>query len=72
MTQILQDTWNSVLNLPEDKQDLIAYIIIEEINDDYIWDDKISKSHEKFSRIANNAREDIKAGRVQEKGFGDL
>ena len=37
MAQILEKAWNSVLNFPEDRQESIAHIVLEEIQDDIDW-----------------------------------
>ena len=72
MTQLLKKAWNSVISLPEEKQELIAYMILEEIQDEEIWDMQFSKSKEKLSKVANKVRQDIKKGKIQRKGFGEL
>ncbi|MBM2816483.1 MAG: hypothetical protein HW421_3245 [Ignavibacteria bacterium] len=72
MTQILEKAWNSVLTLPEDRQDLIAYMILEEIEDEKFWDRQFEESQNKLSNIADKVRNDIKSGRVQKNGFGEL
>jgi hypothetical protein len=72
MTQILEKAWESVLNLPEDRQNSIAHIILDEIQDEIEWDSNFEKSQNKLSLIADKVRSDIDSGRVQEIGFGDL
>ena len=67
MTQILEKGWNSLLELPDERQDLIAYMILEEIEDERLWQKQFMKSEEKLSLITNKVREDIKLGRVQKK-----
>lgn len=72
MTQILEEAWNSVLNLPADRQDSIACIIMDELEDELVWENKFDKSQSELSLVADKIRADIKSGRFQEKGFGDL
>jgi hypothetical protein len=72
MTQILEKAWKTVLNLPEDRQELIAYMILDEIQDERLWEKKFDKSQEKLSLIADKVRKDIRLGRVHQKGFGAL
>ena len=72
MTQILEEAWNSVVNLPADRQDSIACIILEELQDELVWESKFEKSQSELSVLADKVRADIKAGKFQQKGFGDL
>jgi len=72
MTQILEQAWNKIINLPEDKQELIAYMILDEIQDENLWDIKFFNSREKLTLIADKVRNDIKEGRIRKKGFGEL
>jgi hypothetical protein len=72
MTAILEKAWKSVLNLPEDRQEFIAHLIIEEIQDEKLWEKKFIKSQKKLSLIADKVRNDIRTGRIQKKGFGEL
>jgi len=72
MTQTLEKVWNEVLALPEERQDIIAHVIIDEMLDENIWDRKFRDSADTLSVIAKNVRNDIKNGKILKKGFGEL
>jgi hypothetical protein len=72
MTQTLEKAWNSVLNLSEDRQDLIAYMILEELQDEKLWDKSFENSKGKLSLIAEKVRNDIRARRNLETKFNNL
>lgn len=72
MSEILNLAWNEVINLPEEKQEQIAYIILEEMEDDKFWEVQFQKSEKELASIAHKVRNDIKAKRYREHGFGDL
>ncbi|MCX6154379.1 MAG: hypothetical protein NT007_09475 [Candidatus Kapabacteria bacterium] len=63
MTQILGQTWNSVLDLQDDRQDLIAHLIIDEIEVEKIWDNKFDQTNNKLSQLANNVPANLIAGK---------
>ncbi len=72
MTQTLEKAWNTLIKLPEEKQESIAYIILDEIKDEQHWDTQFSNSENELISIADKVRMDIKAGNFLEKGFGEL
>ena len=72
MTLTLEKAWNTVVNLPDDRQDLIAFMILEEIQDEQLWDLQFSESNSQLSKVANKVKNDIKAGKIQRKGFGEV
>ena len=61
-----------VQKLPDDGQDAIAAMILEEIADDRRWDDAFAPSQDQLGRLANRVREDIRAGRTQDVGIDEL
>ncbi|OGU12232.1 MAG: hypothetical protein A2X61_10660 [Ignavibacteria bacterium GWB2_35_12] len=72
MTQTLEKAWNTLINLPEEKQESIAYMILDEINDEQQWENQFSNSEQELIKISNKVRIDIKVGSFKEKGFGEL
>ena len=72
MTQTLEKAWNTLINLPEEKQESIAYMILDEIQDEEQWDIQFSNSEQELIKISNKVRKDIEAGNFEEKGFGEL
>ncbi len=68
MTQLLEKMLNEVYKLPPEKQDAIALIILEELEDEQRWDKTFAESQEVLAQLAQEARDDIKAGRVKKMG----
>ncbi len=50
--------------LPDDEQDAIASMILEEIEDEARWRVTFAKSQEALARLADDARAEIAAGDV--------
>ena len=69
---LLEAAITEVRKLPQDKQDAIAALIIEELEDERRWARAFSSSQDKLSKLAHKARADLAAGRVREMGFDDL
>jgi hypothetical protein len=72
MTQLLQQAWDKLTVLPEDRQESIAYLILEEIQDEILWNQQFDNSQDKLKKIAEKVRGDISSGKIQQKGFGGL
>jgi hypothetical protein len=72
MTQILEKAWNTLVNLPEEKQETIAYMILEEIQDEHLWEIQFADSHDELSVIAYKVENEIKEGKYQKKGIDEL
>ncbi len=69
---LLEMAITEVRKLPEDKQDAIAALIIEELEDERRWDSAFASSQDKLSKLAQKARADRSAGRGREMGFDDV
>lgn len=63
---------SAVKNLPEQEQDAIASIILEELADERLWDDKFARSQDALRKLADRARQDVREGRVVERGIDEL
>jgi len=72
MTPALQRAIAVIRELPDDEQDAIAAIIVEEIDDMRRWDGAFADSQRTLAQLAENARDDIRNGRVAEAGFDEL
>ena len=72
MTRLLEQALSHVNKLPPREQDAIAARILEEIADDARWDEALAGSQDELALLAKKAREDVRAGRVEEGGFDDL
>jgi hypothetical protein len=64
MTRKLKLAIDRVSALPNDEQDAIASIILEEIEDDARWRAAFAKSQEALVRLADEARAEIAADDV--------
>lgn len=65
MTQLLEDALRRVAALPQEEQDAIASQIIETLEDEAIWKEKLAGSSEKLLRLADNAREENRRGETK-------
>lgn len=65
MTQLLEQAIAELHKLPDSDQDAIASLILAEINDERRWEAAFANSQEQLSRMADKARDDIRAGRVR-------
>ena len=72
MTVLLEKAITRIYALPSNKQDAIASVILEELDDDLRWDAAFASSQDKLTTIAQKVRSDIRAGRVQELGIDEL
>lgn len=72
MSQLLDKALAEVQKLPESDQDAIAAIILEELADERKWDEAFARSQDQLGRLADQVRQDIAAGRVQDKGIDEL
>jgi hypothetical protein len=52
--------------LPEDAQDAIANLVLEEIESENKWDEQFAKSPEKLKTLADEAWAEHRAGKSEE------
>lgn len=72
MTQLLEKALTEVYKLPSEKQDAIAAIILEELEDEQRWDKAFAESQDKVVQLARKVRAAIKAGRIKKIGIDEL
>ena len=72
MTQLLEQAIGEARKLPEDEQDAIAALILEELADERRWEDAFAGSQAQLSRLAEKVKQEIKAGRVHDIGIDEL
>ena len=72
MTQLLEKALTEVYKLPPDKQDAIAALILEELEDEQHWNKVFAASEDKIAQLAGKVRADIKTGRIREMGIDEL
>ena len=72
MTQLLKKALIEVNKLPPDKQDTIASIILEELEDERRWDRSFADSQDKLAQLAQKVRTDtdIETGRIHKCRMG--
>ena len=66
MTELLEQAIAQLKTLPTDKQDAIATIILEELEEDQRWDDSFARSPDLLAKLAAEAMAEYRAGKTQE------
>ncbi len=66
MTEMLEKAVAQVKQLPEDQQDAIATLILEEIEDEARWDAAFARSHDLLAQLAAEAEEEDRKGLTKE------
>jgi hypothetical protein len=72
MTKLLDKAITKIHSLSSDKQDFIASVIFEELEDDLKWDQAFKETQPQLAKLAEKVRGDIKAGKVKKMGFDEL
>ena len=72
MTQLLEQALEELQKLPSSEQDVIASLILEEIQDEQRWEEAFARSQDRLEQIAAKVRADIRAGRIRDTAVEDL
>lgn len=72
MTRLLEKVLTEVYKLPPEKQDAIAAVILEELEDERLWDTAFVESQDKLAKLVPKVRADIKANRIKKMGIDEL
>ena len=72
MTQLLEKALAEVYKLPPEKQDTIAAVILEELEDERLWDKTFAESQDNLAQLARKVRVDIKSDRIKKMGIDEL
>lgn len=72
MTPLLERALEKVQGLPEEEQDVIAALILDELADEQRWEESFARSQEQLGKLAAKVRTDIQAGRVKDTPVEDL
>ena len=72
MTQLLEKALTEVYKLPPEKQDTIAALILEELEDERLWAGAFAASQNKLAQLTAKVRADIKAGRIKRVEIDEL
>lgn len=66
MTELLEAAIAQLKTLPTDKQDAIATLILEEIEEEQRWDESFARSPSLLAQLATEAMAEYQAGKTQE------
>jgi len=66
MTKRLEKAFEEASKLPEEEQDALARILLEELASERRWDDLFAGSGDLLSELAEEALEEHRAGRTEE------
>jgi hypothetical protein len=66
MTELLEEAIAKLKNLPANEQDVIAAMILEELEDERSWDDAFARSPDGLAFLAAEAMAEYRAGKTQE------
>lgn len=72
MSQLLDHAVAEARKLSDAEQDAIAALILEEIEDDRRWEEKLARSPGKLAALAARAEDQVRAGRCRAAGFDEL
>jgi hypothetical protein len=65
MTELLKRALTELAKLPEQNQDAIAALILEELEDERRWDESFARSADQLAALAREAREERRRGETQ-------
>ncbi|MBW4612911.1 MAG: hypothetical protein KME21_06435 [Desmonostoc vinosum HA7617-LM4] len=66
MTELLEKAIAQLKTLPADEQDVIATMILEELEDERRWDESFARSPDLLAKLAAEAMAEHRAGKTQE------
>ena len=65
MNELLEQALRKVAMLPREEQDAIASQIIETLDDEAAWKEKLSRDPNKLRRLAEEARQEHRKGQTR-------
>ncbi|MBW4668825.1 MAG: hypothetical protein KME60_15720 [Cyanomargarita calcarea GSE-NOS-MK-12-04C] len=66
MTELLEKAIAQLKNLPASEQDAIAAMILEELEDEVLWDAAFAGSQDALAKLGAEAMAEYHAGKTQE------
>lgn len=72
MTRLLEQLLDRASKLTPEQQDELATRWLEEMDDDARWDTRFASTQAELSRLAEDVRARIRAGKVQSTGIDEL
>jgi hypothetical protein len=64
MTNLLDEAYAAAKELPEDEQEMIGAVLLEEINADRRWEELLSQPSDVVERMIDNALENHRLGKT--------
>ena len=65
MTPLLEDALRKLAALPQEEQDAIASQIIETLQDEAAWKERLARNPDKLRRLAEEARQENRRGETR-------
>ena len=65
MTERLEKVFKEAAKLPEDEQDALAALIVEEMLSEASWDEAFLDSQDALSKLADEALDELRCGKTQ-------
>lgn len=66
MTKLLEQAIAKIKNLPKEEQDIIATIILEELEEERRWEKTFNDSEDALAKLAAEAMTEYRSGQTQE------
>ena len=66
MTKLLEAAVKEISKLPENEQNELAQLILDELRDEKLWDKSFSDSQELLSGLADEALDEHKKGKTKD------
>jgi hypothetical protein len=66
MTELLEQVITKLKTLPESEQDVIATMVLEELEDDMKWEKAFARSEDILAKLAAEAMAEYRAGKTHE------
>jgi hypothetical protein len=66
MTKLLKQAFDEAAKLPEEEQDALGRILLEELASEHRWADLFAGSDDLLGRLADQALAEHRAGRTEE------
>ncbi len=66
MTELLEEAIAKIKTLPDNEQDTIATIILEELEEERKWERAFADSQDMLAKLAAEAMTEYQAGKTQE------
>lgn len=65
MTELLEKAFAEASKLPQEAQDMLARMLLDELVAEKKWDDAFAKSQNELARLADEALDEHKSGKTK-------